>query len=66
MTIETNHQDFNQDTLQMTDTFKYKKNAIAKEPIRPGDFLASRNGKVSVLDEESIGQLLRGEFNDQI
>jgi len=55
-----------QDHLQMTDTFKYKKAAISKEPICPGDFLVTRTGDVSQLTEETITDLLEGHFNNKI
>jgi len=56
-----------QDHLQMTDTFKYKKAAISKEPMLPGDFLVSqRNGEVTILTEETIADLLIGKLNNKI
>lgn len=55
-----------QDTLQMTDTFKYKKAAISKEAILPGDFFVARNKDVSIFTEETIKDLLEGRCNNVI
>ena len=50
----------------MTDTFKYKKAAISKEPIKEGDFFVNSSGKVSTFDAKLIDDLLAGKLNAQI
>jgi len=50
----------------VTDTFKYKKAVIKEEPVLPGDFFVSKDGKVSLLDEQKIDNLLGGKLNDFI
>ena len=50
----------------MTDTFKYKKAAISKEAILPGDFFVARNKDVSIFTEETIKDLLEGRCNNVI
>jgi hypothetical protein len=39
---------------------------IKEEPISPGDFFVSKEGKVTVLDEQTIHNLLGGKLNDLI
>ena len=50
--------------LPVTDTFKYKKAAIKEDKIRPGDYFVTKDGRVEVLGQQQIQNILAGKHND--